>query len=187
MALDATNYPAFVPPDALAVTPPMAWRAVDADRYLAWFVRQVDLRTDRLLSSLGESFDPDMVEHILLRVGNEVRACIGLGGFLRQDKNGRSVLTNAGYALGADIGLLVARSVVAKVGRVATWQVLRRPRSALSFNLPVLQGCGLPLDPIAAGIAIVYRINDGTSDATALVKAFHQLSAKPSTADRSVN
>jgi hypothetical protein len=61
-------------------------------------------------------------------------------------------LTNEGYSLAADAGLLLADLLQSATD--VTWQIVRRPKSDASYNLPVLAGFsnGLTLDPIGGSI-----------------------------------
>lgn len=144
----SSAYPKFVWPSASAQKSPREWTSKEADAYKQWLVASVPARTSRLLSTLG--IDQSLAEHeVVLREAGQ--------GFLRlvqeSEFSGGGRLTDAGYALAADMGLLVTRLLFERHASGIRWEVLKRPRTDASFNLPVIRGPGFTFDPVAAAIA----------------------------------
>jgi len=62
-------------------------------------------------------------------------------------------LTNAGYSLAADAGLLFARALLRHHPGVR-WDIVRKPKRDMAFQLPVLVGLGpVYLDAVGGSIA----------------------------------
>jgi hypothetical protein len=81
---------------------------------------------------------------------------------------GRRDLSGRGYALAADAGLAVARELTCRHGTIR-WQVVRRPKRDISYNLPVLVGFrhNLSLDPVGGSIAEAHGVLRGDRDEAA--------------------
>jgi hypothetical protein len=70
-------------------------------------------------------------------------------------------LTSEGLALAADLGLLVARELV-RLRPELRWVVLRKPRGAAAFNLPVLVAhSGAFFEPLRPSIANAHAVVAG--------------------------
>lgn len=147
------SYPLFLPPVELARTPTKEWTKHEARTYFNWFVSCLDKRIVDFLQYIDESADQS-VESLLVRAGDKVESILQASSFYRETGDGLR-LSNMGYAVAADCGLLVAKLLIANSNGRATWKVLSSPRSAQSFNLPVLIGfkSKVALDPVAASIA----------------------------------
>ena len=86
---------------------------------------------------------------------------IVLGGHAIQQDPGPS-LSGLGEALGADLGLLLARSFTAELGDDALWIVGAHGRTYVSNNLPVLKGRGkAEFDPLHIGLNLARRLLPG--------------------------
>ena len=74
-------------------------------------------------------------------------------------------LTDAGNALAADLGLLVAEILTDRLPQIE-WETVRKPKNDMSFNLPVLVGFnnGMYLDPVGGSIAEAIAILRGDRD-----------------------
>jgi len=83
------------------------------------------------------------------------------------------MLTNIGYSLAADIGLLTARQVCSAVGEKVRWEIVKRPRSDVSYNLPVLKGFGRDsYDPVGVSVADAVAVLSGRRSPDVWVKVF---------------
>ena len=167
----SSTYPLYVPPDGLAELRPSEWSSAQARRYLTWLQTVVDERANAGLGYLGvaEGQDP---EQLLLTVGEKAAWVLRKPEF--SSVHGDQVkLTNAGNALAADIGLLLAKALLREGQGKVEWQILTKPKGAASFNHPVLVGFGkLHLDPIRGSIAEAYGVLKGTRAPNAWARAF---------------
>ena len=160
MTAHVSDYPLFVPPGPLADTEPRSWSAKQADDYLNWITEVLDQRTDFLLSYFKESGDANP-EALLGRIGPKIVEALRQPAFSTK-VDGKAHLTNRGYALAADMGLLVARLLLATSNSSEQWAVLRRPKSDAFYNHPVLTGFGpVPFEPVGGSIAEAHAVLRG--------------------------
>lgn len=156
------NYPLFVPPEHLAVKGRRDWTRKEADEYFEWQLGEIPTRVDALLCFLGLSGrKPD--RELLHEAGVRVVEFIFQPQFSIGREDGSRGLTDAGLAISADTGLLVAGMILSEAkGRVG-WTVVRKPKSDASYNLPVLIGFrhGIALDPVGGSIAETWGILRG--------------------------
>lgn len=172
------NYPLFLPPQSLAEKPPKEWSKSEAQAYHDWLLGQVGPRTAYLIDflKLRNISEPEALLHeaqekfeALLREEEELSTSSPTG----------KRLSNTGYAIAADLGLLVARLLVEHTHGRVSWSIVKRPKSDISFNLPVLQGFGdIPYDPIRVSIADALWILKGNQKPDAWVKVFKYVLAK---------
>lgn len=150
------DYPHFIPPDELSSSEPRCWAKKQADSYFKWLMSVKEQRVEALLRFLGETMPHHEVEEALAALGHKAAKA------LKADKDSsKDKLTNRGYALAADMGLLVAALLV-EASTSIQWTILRKPKSDLSYNLPVLTGFGaVTLDPIGGSIAEAFAIMRG--------------------------
>jgi hypothetical protein len=155
-------YPLFAPPEHLAMTAVEDWSRHQADEYMAWMTGCLDQRVRHLLRHL-RIFAGERPELLLQQVGVELESELRQSRF-REAHQGEASLSAEGYALAADAGLLVANQLMAAAHGRIHWEVLRKPKSAQSFNLPVLVGfdSGIAFDPVAASIAQATGVLRGT-------------------------
>jgi hypothetical protein len=87
-------------------------------------------------------------------------------------------LSDAGYALGGDVGLLVAK-LLTHSHPALRWQVLRAPKSDLSYNLPVLVGFvdKQILEPVGGGIGEARALVKGKRGSDAWAEMYEYWSA----------
>jgi len=102
-----TDYPLFIPPPPLYEKSHFDWTLAEARAYQAWMLGQLSPRTEALWALLGED-QADPPAAWTERVGRELARLVVQAPF---SEGGR--LTNQGYALGADAGLLIARALLA--------------------------------------------------------------------------
>ncbi|QQR72271.1 MAG: hypothetical protein IPJ17_12135 [Holophagales bacterium] len=143
-----SDYPKFVPPENLATKTPREWSKTEADEYASWLGSEAGARTANLLRFFGVA--PELAPTVLLEVlGKRVAEALRTEAFSQGEQ-----LTIAGYALAADMGLLVAELLLRECGDRIHWQVVRRPKSDLDYNQPVLAGFGpMTLNPVRGSIA----------------------------------
>lgn len=150
-----TDYPLFIPPPPLYEKSHFDWTLAEARAYQAWMLGQLSPRTEALWALLGED-QADPPAAWTERVGRELARLVVQAPF---SEGGR--LTNQGYALGADAGLLIARALLANHPAVR-WEIVRKPKRDMSFHLPVLVGMGpVYLDPIGGTISELNGVLEG--------------------------
>ncbi len=164
------DYPLFTPPPALYEKSHFDWTLKEARAYFDWFLGQVEPRTHALRSLLHE-MDQEDASELLGRVGGKIVALVHEEPFSVAGQGSRD-LTNSGYALGADAGLLLARPLLRKHPGVR-WEIVHKPKRDMAFHLPVLVGMGpVYLDPIGGVIAELHGILSGLRGPSFLKDAY---------------
>lgn len=154
------DYPLFTPPEDLAAKPRKEWSRKEAKAYFDWFMQTMPKRIAAVSAYFGEDIAQGP-ERTLKAMGKKAVEELRSSEFA-QTVGGAPTLTNAGYALAADMGLLVAHYLVQALGQAVAWKILTRPKSDISYNLPVLSGFGaLSLDPIQVSISEAYGVLRG--------------------------
>ena len=144
---------------------------------LDWLVGGIESRTDALVERLGMTWAhrPEDWLHVVeaaipQRIWSD--ACwlpssgletIKLGTHTIDEDLGPR-LSATGEALGVDLGLLLARSLMAELGDDAAWIVGNHGRTYVSDKMPVLVGRGtMEFDPVLIGSTVARRWlpNDG--------------------------
>lgn len=158
-------YPLFIPPAPLHPKDRREWSPKEAQAYYDWLLSILKERTDSLLTYFGEQLGEP--EETLMRMGEKVAAALRTQEFFEHSEGepillkqkhvvvteGGPTLTNRGYALAADMGLLVARLLLEACGSKLRWEILKKPKREFSFNLPVLVGFDkLFLEPVGGCI-----------------------------------
>jgi hypothetical protein len=167
-------YTFFTPPAEFVQRLPAEWSDAEARRYLLWLSNQVTPRTDALLTFLGVEADADCA-NVLKYAGERVIWIMRKPGFV--DANNQR-LSEAGLSLGADLGLLVARCLLDADDSVH-WDILRRPKSDASYQLPVLRGFGTHfLEPIRGSIAELGRFARDEAKSDAWLRMFEYWNAR---------
>ena len=174
-----SNYPLFEPPLELVERGIRNWSKPEADRYREWllFVMPERIRSVRRILSLPPSREPD----ILLNVaGAEMAKLLALPESSRMSSpetanlRGHSITVPAGpqltplsYALAADLGLLWADLMVERYP--LHWETIRKPKSDVSYNLPVLAGFEheMNVDPVRVSATLAIGLLDETRTPTA--------------------
>ena len=171
------KYPVFVPPAELAEKTTKEWSKSEATHYFDWFLGVLDERVAGLLSFLGLDSHSNP-ETLLHKVDSKVKDLLQDEQFFCVTPNGKK-LTNEGYALAADIGLLLAKLLITNANGKVYWEILRKPKTERSFNLPVLRGFGtMYLDPVAGSIGDVAWILRGNENEDASLRTFQFWLAK---------
>jgi hypothetical protein len=171
-AMTRPNYPLFIPPGELAEGNRREWSAKQANEYRDWLISQIEHRTRALLTYFGEEYDTTKPEDMLAKLGKKVSELL----CQRQFSTGpgeRPQLTSQGYALAADMGLLIARLICEQYPEVVRWSVLRKPKSDMSYNIPILEGIGpVTFDPVGGAIAEAFGILRGDRQDDAWLKVY---------------
>lgn len=154
-SLTVTAYPLFNPPNLLSDKSHSEWSKAEAEEYSRWLIRSIDDRTDDLLHYFSLDASAWAPRTLLVRLGTLVAERLGEAEFSEGKPDGTRSLTNAGHALAADLGLLTARLLLQASGGTIRWEVVRKPKSDISYNLPVLTGFSnkLTLDPVGGAVA----------------------------------
>lgn len=146
-------YPHFAVPHELAVKSVPLWTEAEAKRYLVWLTSSIESRVAGLLSFLGENDEED--RPLIDRVGRKASWVLRKRG----NTTGASDagLSESGYALAADVGLLVAQRLCRQLPHLR-WEVVRKPKHDASYNQPVLRGFGaMHFDPVRGSVAEALR------------------------------
>lgn len=149
-----SGYPLLVPPDGLSEKSPRDWSKEEADQYFEWLKENFLGRVQALLVFLGcEAITELAPREQLLKAGKRAVTELRRAPFSEPAGSGVLQLTNAGYALAADMGLLTAK-ILLEERPLIDWTVVHKPKNNRSYNLPVLTGFGkLTLDPVGGSIA----------------------------------
>lgn len=157
------DYPFFIPPAHLAARKPRDWSKSEADEYRNWLVSSVEERVTFLLEFLGVS-SKAKPEELLENAGRKAVEQLNNDVFSEPGPRGKR-LSNKGYALAADMGLLVAKLLLENYDNRVYWHTIRRPKRELSYNLPVLEGFDNNyLDPIGGSTAEANGVLCGRRD-----------------------
>lgn len=158
-----SEYPLFVPPDDLGNRTPKEWSNNEATVYFNWLVQVSNERTTNLMSFFNDNID-GRPNDILERLGKKVTKTLRIATFSIQ-VDGRHKLTNKGYALAADMGLLVAKFILEEFYPVVTWTIVNRPKTDIDYHKPVLTNIGRETyEPIGVSISDAIGILNGTKD-----------------------
>lgn len=165
------KYPVFAPPDTLARKSPREWSKADAQSYFDWLLSHANARIEILLNfmRLSHISEPAALLH---EAQMKLEDLLNDAEFSENGPTGKR-LTKLGYAVAADLGLLVAKLIVNETRGKVHWEILTKPKSDTSFNLPVLGGFGATTcDPIAVSIADATWILRSNYKPDAWVKVF---------------
>ena len=171
------DYPVFAPPIEIASKQPKEWSNSEAETYCNWFLNNLTLRTNGLLVFLGLN-EMKQQASLLTTAQEKVEQLLSSAQFVIESSEGRK-LTNQGYALAADLGLLVAQLLITQGQGKVTWKILKKPKTDRSYNLPILIGFGeIEFDPIAVSIADATWIARGNQKPGAWRKTYDFLVSK---------
>lgn len=158
-------YPLFVPPGVLGTKDRSEWTAKEAKAYFQWLMDSAPSRIQKLLEYFGEASGQEP-EQLLLSLGKKTAEVVQLEEFSVQTATGKE-LTNRGYALAADIGLLIGQMLLDSSNNKLSWITVKKPKSHISFNFPVITGFRVTgayvvdLDPILAATSQLSGLLDG--------------------------
>ena len=150
--MTSDHYLPFVPPDHLANKERANWNQKEAKEYRDWLLSVQQARVEELLRRLDAPRAGKPAAHLDM-LGSKVADLLGKSPFSEDSSGGRK-LTKLGYALAADMGLLIAQYLLSVRPEKLKWEIVRKPKSELSYNLPVIAGFSNNyLDPIGGSIA----------------------------------
>jgi hypothetical protein len=179
------DYPLFTPPEDLAEKPRAEWTMAEARRYYDWLMSVLPERVATVTKVLR--LDPrESPDDVLLAAGEQMARILPMAGVSTEGRIERSVLrghevetdsgplvTVVGYALAADLGLLMATMLVAACPDLR-WEIVTRPKSDADYHLPTLQPFGpVHMDPIAVSVGVAHRILNGTRPVTGWRDIYH--------------
>uniref|UniRef100_UPI00402BD281 hypothetical protein n=1 Tax=Methylomonas sp. PHL2-19 TaxID=3438878 RepID=UPI00402BD281 len=171
------EYPVFAPPIELAEKQPREWSKAEAEAYFKWFLANFDSRVNGVLDFLKLN-DQDPPNILLFNAQEKLEELLLNEQFVTSLPAGRK-LTNKGYAVAADLGLLVARLLLEHGQGKVAWNILKKPKTDQSYNLPILIGFGeIHFDPIAWSIGDASWLAQGNKKHGAWVKGFEFLMGK---------
>ncbi len=152
------EYHIFAPPEELAQKDILIWTPDEAHSYKNWLEGVLEERTDRMIGLLDVHPKKKPEPH-LSAIGKKAELLFLSNPNFTQIQDTEKVLSSRGYALAADMGLLVARYLLKVEG--VKWTIDTRSKTYAFFNIPVLQ-CGPGklghFDPIGCSIGDVYGI-----------------------------
>ena len=161
--MQGKKYPIFTPTQSLSNKGRADWNSDEAQVYKEWLVRTMEQRIGSLRDWIGiETADDPIVD--LEEMGKDVVKLLGSPQFSQQQDNR---LTSEGFALVADMGLLVAKYLLNFGKEKLKWEVVRNPKNDMSYNLPVLTGftSKMYLEPVGGSIAEAQAIVRGEKGA----------------------
>ncbi len=131
----------------------------EARKYFNWLMSVREERVRHLLSFLEEGEVQD-AQVDLLRIGEKFQGKIWEGEFSEYlSSSGKQGLSERGYALSSDMGLLIAELIQQQRPHVG-WDIEKR--KLIHHNLPVLTG--FPImnpDPIRSAVAATHAVLQG--------------------------
>ncbi len=158
------EYPLFIPPLHLAKKNRRDWSKNEAEEYKDWMLGVSTQRAETLYKWLNTPPGQFSPEQHLRELGTKVANLLKSGPFSVRT-SGSSSLSKYGYAIAADMGLVVAEYLFTVRPSDLEWKVVRRPRSDMSYNLPVIVGFGsVYLDPVGGSVAEAHAILRGERD-----------------------
>lgn len=132
-----------------------------------------------MLGYLGLSMDHQDSDDVLEKAGQSAIQVMKTSAFSSGGGTESASLNNYGYALAADMGLLVSRCLLRDFPDRVYWETLRKPKSNLSYNLPVLKGFGNRfLEPVGVSITDSLWCVRGKEDETVWKRLYIFLAAR---------
>lgn len=162
-------YPLFVPPAGVALVDHAVWSRGQAAEYFDWFQLIAESRVDQMAAYFGLTVGA-RVRSDIVAVSEVASIAFARTPFSEMEAKH---LTNQGYALGADLGLLISQVLVRAHPRL-TWQCGSGPADYVSKNLPVLTGFlhGVRFDPTLVGTAQAHGVFSGRRGPSAWADAY---------------
>lgn len=165
------DYKLFIPPEHLSKKGRENWNKKEAEEYKEWLISVIDDRISDLLNYFNEQENTN-IQEFLTQLGKKVSNKLKDSDF-SEDIGNRKKLTNKGYALAADMGLLIAKWLLRDYGDKLTWTIIRKPKSEMSYNLPVLEIKGFDYyEPVGVSIADATSIINNNKDYDAWLKVY---------------
>jgi hypothetical protein len=140
--------------------PASAWPRKAARRHFEWFLTSIDERVSLLLDYFGQE-EHSSPELLLDELGAKVAEVLPTDQFSYPEEGAGLDLTNQGYNVAHDLGLLVARLLLRNYPTLLRWE-LSPDRSGENQNLPVLVGWGkLQFEPAQTSIRLAKLVVKG--------------------------
>lgn len=162
------EYNLFVPPESISQKDSKLWSVKEAKIYFNWLMSSIEPR----LSALGGYLDIEIqkTEDSLSLVAEKAADILPTTIFSESGE-----LTNTGFALAADIGILMGQCWLESFPERLGWEILRQKRIDLSYNRPVIQGfsSGLYVDPIHVSINQARRVIAKTHDYKTFLQVYN--------------
>lgn len=166
MGVKLKQYMFFCIPPLLAEKGVKNWTKKEAASYLEWVLNEIDERIAILLTFFDLN-DDDFDSVDLNFLGEKIVKVLRTDLFSEADD-----LTDHGYALAADIGLLIAKKLLRNFSCIR-WQIEKGPKTGYSYNRPVLEGFGkIRLDPIGGMIGELKGVLIGARDDKFLINLY---------------
>lgn len=154
------SYPLFIPPENFFGTKNFEWSLKEAKEYFNWFLSIKEERLENYIKFLS------IERNDIAVLGDKMFELLFDPEFSSIRKDQRRDLTNAGYALAADASLFISDYIVRKYEGKIYWDIVKKPKSAVSYHLPALFGfVKLPyVECMGGGIANARSILWGESN-----------------------
>ena len=161
------EYEFFVPPQPMAEKDILTWSRKEAEQYFEWFLSN----TGKRLALLGAYLDVTIQKNRtgLASVVKKVESVL-----LDVAFSDGTTLTNRGYALAADIGILMGECILSAFPDRLAWGVWREKKSDLYYNRPVIVGfpSNVPMDAVHISTVQTHRLLKGSHDHTTFLKVY---------------
>ncbi|MFD2557191.1 hypothetical protein [Sphingobacterium tabacisoli] len=129
-------YPLFIPPEKFFSTKNFDWSLKDSKEYFNWFISTKSNRSNYYLEYL--SIQRHEIDFDILC--DRIRDTLFSEEFSLKTEGGVFDLTNAGYAFAADTSIVLSDYVIDKYKGKVYWDIVKKPKSDISFHLPALFG-----------------------------------------------
>ncbi len=165
------DYPLFLLPEGVPISHSRDWTAGQAKIYFDWFLSVKDDRLNYMLTAIDEELTKND-ENDLKRIGQKVSDLLFELPFSTLD-NDIHTITNKGLALAADMGILTSSLISLALPEVR-WEILKKPKSDMSFRLPVMVGLSNSryVEPIRYSTSYARAILERESDGDIWWKLF---------------
>lgn len=161
------EYEFFIPPQPMAEKDILTWSHKEAEQYFEWFLSNTGKRLALLGAYLNVTIQKNRTG--LVSVVKKAESV-----FLDVAFSDGTTLTNRGYALAADIGILMGECILTAFSGQLTWKLWRERKNDLSYNRAVIVGfpSKLHIDPLHISIVQVHRILKGSHDHTTFLNVY---------------
>ena len=178
------SYPLFAPPEDLATKPTSSWSPSEVKRYKEWLLGSMPARINTLKSTL-DLHPFGSPESTLVDAGRKLVALLSEPDASRPGRRETAtlrgheisydtgpLLTVHSYAITADVGLLMAEMLTDRYD--LHWDVVRRRKDAVAYNLPALFGfeSGIHMEPIWISTTVGYGVLGGSQGEEAWFDAY---------------
>ena len=133
------DYPLFIPPEKFFDKKNFDWSIKEAIEYFKWFMSIKEQRLEDFLDFLAvDRYDVGAL-------GDKMFDLFSESEFSAVTEDEELDLTSAGFALAADVSLFISDYILWKYNGKVHWEIVKKPKSAISYHLPALFGfCKMP-------------------------------------------